>query len=313
MAASIQINQVGLSAGEPNVAREDGLDTGALVTLLSLAHESSFEFAILWTGQHPTPDTTSVASLQAAGANAMSFTPTAGVYGTWRIELVTDRGTTKEDRTELAFAIKSDPTHLRIPAANERSDPSASLVNRGASYVARSTFNAPDGISGSPFEDGTYVSWWRPLADLIHALNTAGGGGWAVPPGRTGVLDLTPSPFTNPGVFPTPGLADGSALKIALSLGNAELSGMLPPIAQRLGPPQEFADSFFDGVSPITVWLYNYSDTNTLTIRHESGAAGAPTYRFWCTTLADIAVAPFGRVMLSYDYVTAGARWVVYP
>lgn len=177
MAAVFTINQEGLDEGLPNTAREDGLDTGDLVTLLSTAHESTYEFDLLWVGIHPTPDTTSRASLQPAGAGAVSFSPTAGVYGSWRIELVTDRGTPSEDRAEVIFAIKQSPTAIRIPAANERSDPEASLQKNGATYLARSSFNAPDGVTDSPFETGTYVSHYRAVADLIYAYNAGGGGG----------------------------------------------------------------------------------------------------------------------------------------
>lgn len=171
MAAIIRLAQVGLTTGPDNTAREDGLKSGALVTLTSMAHESTFEFALLWVGQHPTPDVTSVASLQAAGSASVSFSPQANTFGTWRIELVTDRGTPKEDRAEIGLGIKNAPGDIRIPAANERSDPSANLTKNGPSYLARSTFNAPDGITGSPFEDGSYVSYWRVLADLVHKVN----------------------------------------------------------------------------------------------------------------------------------------------
>lgn len=190
MPAIMTINADGLAAGEPGVARDDGLPNGDTVFLASTAHERTAEFALLWVGQHPTPDTSSVETLQlvseSEGSIEYAFEPTAGVFGSWRIELVTDRGTPVEDRQVRIFAIKTAPNHIRIPAANEVSDPEANLRRRGPTYLARSEFNAGDGVEGSPQEGGSFVSHWRPIADLIHRFNA--GGGAAV---RTVTADAT--------------------------------------------------------------------------------------------------------------------------
>lgn len=181
MPAIMTLTQEGLDPGEPGMAREDGLADGSTIYVISTAHERTAEVALLWVGQHPIPDVNSVESLQYLGENngeiAYSFDPTPGVYGSWRIELVTDRGTPVEDRQIRIFAIKSSVDALRIPAANEISDPEANLRRRGAAYIARSEFNAPEAIEGSAQEDGTFVSHWRPIADAIHRINTGGGAG----------------------------------------------------------------------------------------------------------------------------------------
>lgn len=192
MPAIMMLTQEGLDLGEPGIAREDGLADGSTVYVVSTAHERTAEVALLWVGQHPTPDVNSVQSLQllgeANGEITYSFDPTPGVYGSWRVELVTDRGTALEDRQVRIFAIKEGPDAIRIPAANEISDPEANLRRRGPTYVARSEFNAPEGIEGSAQEDGTFVSHWRPIADLIYRANSGGGGGGGV---RTVNADAT--------------------------------------------------------------------------------------------------------------------------
>lgn len=178
MPASMTIDQAGLSAGAPGKAREDGLDDGSLVTLTSNDHVSTFQFSLLWVGQHPTPDVDSESTLDhPAGQDHATFQPTAGVYGSWRIRLVTDEGTPFEDEQIRIFAIKESPSAIRIPAANERSDPEATLLNNGASIVAASEFNAGDGVTDSPQEADTFVSYWKAIADLIYAHNNAAPGG----------------------------------------------------------------------------------------------------------------------------------------
>lgn len=174
MAAKMQINQVGLAGGTIGRARSDGLATGAVVTLVSTAHKKTFRFRLLWVGQHPNPDTTSKPSLQKNGTNTYTFTPSAGVFGSWRIELITDEGTPQEDRQRRIFAIKSSPSAIRIPAPNEASDPDASIDNVDATRIDRSEFNEAE--SSGPFQSGTSVSAWRAMADTIQGVNNGTGG-----------------------------------------------------------------------------------------------------------------------------------------
>jgi len=186
MPASMRIDQAGLSAGSASRSRDDGLDTGALVTLTSLGHVSTFRFRLLWVGQHPNPDTTSVSTLTQVSSNTYTFSPTAGVYGTWRIELITDEGSRFEAREVRTFAIKERVGAIRIPAANEQSNASADLVRSNADYINGSENNKLE--SRGAFASGTYVSYWKSLADVIYLVNdlsasggsgSGGGGGGA--------------------------------------------------------------------------------------------------------------------------------------
>jgi hypothetical protein len=178
--ALITFEQDGLAApGEPGVSREDGLADGSVIYVISTAHERTAEVALLWVGQHPRPDTTSVQTLtlveESPGEITYTFEPTANVFGSWRVELVTDRGTPREDRQVRIFAIKPNPWDFRIPAANEVSDPEANLRRRSAAYIARSEFNLGDGVANSAQEQGSFVSHWRPIADLIFEVNRTRG------------------------------------------------------------------------------------------------------------------------------------------
>ncbi len=285
----MKIDQAGLSAGVAGRARDDGLSTGALVTLTSLSHTARHEWALLWVGIHGVVDTTSRATLQPAGPAGVSFSPTPGALGSWRIELVTDRGTPAEDRQVRIFAIKGGADKLRIPAANEQADPEANLINSGAAYVARSEFNAGDGIANSPQNAATYVSHWRPVADLIHAQNTSGGGGGGAP-GACAVLTLAAS---NHNVVLSPGLLSCSAVltqNVAESLG--EWSGLAAPAGS------------------VCYWLrVLHAGEGIGTFLHESSGSSAAN-RFVCMTGADISFFPGQTFDLVYD--PAISRWRVF-
>lgn len=175
MSAIMKIDQTGTPAGVAGFARDDGLADGTPVVLTSVAHERTFRFRILWPGLTPSPDTTSIPTLQQSGPASYTFTPTAGVYGTWSIELITDEGTANEDHSVKGWGVKQGPSAIRIPAPNEKGVPDATALNYSAQQVARCDFNQPEG-SGI-WQDGRTVSWWRELAQLIFAVNAGGGGG----------------------------------------------------------------------------------------------------------------------------------------
>jgi hypothetical protein len=156
------------------MARDDGLADGSLVTLTSLDHVDTFRFRFVWVGLLPTPDTTSVASLQPDGIGAYSFSPDPGVYGSWLIELITDEGTPGEDRSIKVWAVKQSPTAIRIPAPNEKGVPDAALFKNGPTEVARTDFNQAE--ASGPWVDGRTVSWWLEFATLIFRFNGGGGG-----------------------------------------------------------------------------------------------------------------------------------------
>lgn len=193
MSASMTIDQAGLvPAGVPNFARSDGLDTGALVTLTSNSHVNTFRFELLWVGQSPAPDTTSVSSLAGPIGNTFTFSPTAGVYGSWRIRLVTDEGAPDEDEQIRIFAIV-EAGKTRIPALNERASSEASLQNAGGAIVQQAEFNEPDGIVGSPYELGNYGGWEKAFRDAVE--NASGG------TGQIHDFVLDPGAVAGPGVF----------------------------------------------------------------------------------------------------------------
>ncbi len=175
MSANVTLDQVGLPGGTVNEARSDGLDTGAVMSATVSGYVSTHRAELLWVAQHPSPDTTSVATFVAVGANGYSWTPTAGRYGTWILHVVTDEGTADEDECFLGFAVLSSPTALRIPAPQERGDPFASLVLATAVQKRLSWFNEPEVAGPFAGAGGMWAPWWRPHADMIHIFNTSGG------------------------------------------------------------------------------------------------------------------------------------------
>lgn len=170
MTAQMRIDQAGLPAGNPGFARTDGLDTGALVTLTSLAAATSSRFELLWV---PPGDTTAVGSLTGISATTWTFSPTAGVYGSYRILLVTDEGLPSEDRQVRTLGIRTPFASLLVPAANESADPTATLSSASAATISRAEQNEPFG----PFVAGSSWGWWRSFDELVgvvEALVAAG-------------------------------------------------------------------------------------------------------------------------------------------
>lgn len=160
MSAQMLIDQAGLPAGTPGVARTDGLDTGALVTLESTGSGSTHEFRLLWT---PTNDVTAVASLAPSSPTIWTFSPTALAYGTYRIELIVDEGLSTESRQVRAFVVRTPNAGLIIPALNEVASPTASLENAGGDQIDASENNEPFG----PFISGSYAGWWRAFEEWV--------------------------------------------------------------------------------------------------------------------------------------------------
>lgn len=174
MAAIIKIDQTGLSAGVAGRSRTDGLTSGAQVQLTSVSPGTTNAWSLLWV---PDADTTAVASLTPAGAGA-TFSPTAVVYGTYRIRLVVDAGLPTESESIRTFSILTPNKGFRIPALNERASDAASLVNNGATIVALCEANAL--IAGGPFAAGNYGGWYPSLVKLFAEVESAGavvGGG----------------------------------------------------------------------------------------------------------------------------------------
>lgn len=159
MPASMRIDQAGLPVGTPGQARTDGLDTGALVTLTSVGGGTTHAFRLLWV---PPEDTTAVPTLLQTGPTTWTFSPTPGVWGSYRVELVVDAGLSTESRQVRIFGVRLPVSGTLIPAANEAADPAATLLNAGGATIARSENNEPFG----PFVAGSSWGWWRALRDL---------------------------------------------------------------------------------------------------------------------------------------------------
>lgn len=162
----IKIDQAGLPAGTAGRARSDGLDTGALVTLESTGPGGTHTFRLLWV---PSGDTTAVGSLAVTGnPRIWTFSPTAGVYGSWLIELEVDG-----QRSRRVFGVRTPNLALLIPAFNEDADDDANLFLNGAAQVEASDNNEP--YYRNPAID--YAGWWASLEDAFLSLDTVGGGG----------------------------------------------------------------------------------------------------------------------------------------
>lgn len=160
MAATIKIDQVGRPAGVAGQSRSDGLATGAVVTLTSTVPGTTNTWELLWT---PDADTTAVPTLVLSGVTS-TFTPTAGVYGTYRIKLTVDATLVTESISIRTLSILTPIRSLRIPALNERANPDATLAT-GSIYVAESETNEP--VAGGHFVGGSYGGWYAALVDLI--------------------------------------------------------------------------------------------------------------------------------------------------
>jgi len=148
MASVMKIDQVGLPAGTDGRSRSDGLATGALVTLTAITAGTTHKFELLWV---PPGDVNAVASLAATGVPSVwTFTPTAGVYGTYRIKHTVDEGLGTEDATIRTFGIRN-PCGVLVPAFNEKADEDASLITPPADLaeiIENSENNELSAISG---------------------------------------------------------------------------------------------------------------------------------------------------------------------
>lgn len=163
MASRIKISQAGLSAGVAGVARTDGLDTGALVTLEDVSGTGNSTFHLLW---GPPEDTTAKSSLAATGdPDIWTFSPTAAVYGSYLIEL-RDNGVPIERRI---FGIRTPANQLLIPALNERASRHAGWDDDGADEIEASENNAND-FPLSVLNSFRYAGWWRSLYELYRVV-----------------------------------------------------------------------------------------------------------------------------------------------
>ena len=203
MSASMLIDQAGLPPGVAGQARTDGLLTGALVTLTSVAGGVTSRFRLLWV---PPADTTAVPTLAEFSPGVWTFTPLAGAWGSYRIELIVDEGLPTEQRQIRIFGIRSPNAGLLVPAANERADANASLANMGPAVIAKSEDNEPV----SPFITGNPFGWSRPLQELYEYVETLSGGGGSSVLWEWNGVDT--SQFATDNVLPAPGFNPGGLI-----------------------------------------------------------------------------------------------------
>jgi hypothetical protein len=168
--AAFRIDQVGLPTGDDDRSRSDGLDTGAEVTLTSLFPGTTNIFKFLWT---PDEDTNAVSSLVNYGSYS-KFSPSPGVYGTYRIQLTVKTGGIQ--RTVIrTFAIRTPVLGLRKPALGERASETASLENQS---VKDSETNEE---STGRFSSGNYGGWYSAYNELVDALEDFAGTPTVIP------------------------------------------------------------------------------------------------------------------------------------
>lgn len=167
----MQIDQAGLAAGTPGRARTDGLDDGSLVTVTSTGSGTSHTVRLLWV---PPEDTTAVSSLTQTTSTTWTFAPTAGVYGSYRIELIVDEGQLTESREVRIFGIRTMVKSLLRPALNERASAGASLLNRGQEIIDASENN--EFSAGTPLGEIDYGGWWKGQTELIDVVETLAAG-----------------------------------------------------------------------------------------------------------------------------------------
>lgn len=164
MTAILRIEQAGLPGGPAynGLARTDGLDTGALVTLRSVGAGTSHDIRLLWV---PSEDTNAVSSFTSIGGNQWTFSPLPNVYGSYRIQIEVDGVT-----DEYIFGIRTPRLGILIPAFNERADEEASLFLSGAAQVAASE-NNEEYYRNTNID---YAGWWPALEDALLKLDALG-------------------------------------------------------------------------------------------------------------------------------------------
>lgn len=231
MAAQLRIDQAGLSAGTAGKSRTDGLDTGADVTLTNTGAGETTVFRLLWS---PPGDTTAADSLAPTGdPKVWTFTPTAGVYGSYLFELIENEGLGSEVRERRVLVVRTPNLGLVIPALNERGDSSASLLADGASQIEAADNNADD-FPDADLNFRPYAAWWRSFHELATTLDNAGSSGADIGVDATLLLDegeLSRRPIS--GHIEIPEGSNVSAIRAIPSNEQAAVSGGIPYVFRR--------------------------------------------------------------------------------
>lgn len=180
MAATLKIDQVGLSAGVNGKARLDGKADGSVVTLTSVSPGATNTFRLL---SVPPEDDEAIDSLAPTGGGATpvwTFTPKVGVHGAYRVELVVDAGLTTESRQVRIFGIPTGRHRLVAPALNEVGDPEAHAEMSGtalATALARTERNVTR--DGQP----SVAGWQLALQEMADAVEVGNHSVVVVPDG----------------------------------------------------------------------------------------------------------------------------------
>jgi len=169
LSARIQIDQVGLPAGVAGLARTDGLDTGALVTLTDTAGAGNSTFHLLW---GPPDDLGAEASLAPTGdPNVWEFAPASGSEGSYVVELRENA----EPVERRVFGVRTAAKLLLIPAFAERASRHAGWSNDGIDQSELSDNNALD-YGEASLNVVPYAGWWRTISELYRIVEAGTGG-----------------------------------------------------------------------------------------------------------------------------------------
>lgn len=155
-----RIDQAGRPAGTPGVARTDGLDTGAQVTVTIITPGAVNAVRVLW---KPSADAASV--VVDFGGGVFKFSPSPKVYGTWIIQIEVDG-----DTDEMVFGVRTPRLGILIPAFNEIADPNASLYLNGPDQVDASQNNEP--YAANPAIN--YAGWWPAMENAMLKIDAIG-------------------------------------------------------------------------------------------------------------------------------------------
>lgn len=166
---ALKFDQSGLSAGVSGYSRTDGLATGSVVTVTRNSSDAGSARLVMV----PPGDTTAFASWHQTTSTTWTFTPTVGVYGTYRVEEITLPGTTRETRQSRIFGVRLPRSSLLIPTLNERADLRANMVDVSTAITDASDNNASDFLLNTDLSSLRYGGWWRTLVELYRVVENS--------------------------------------------------------------------------------------------------------------------------------------------
>ena len=169
MPADFTLDQAGLPAGTLNTAREDGLDTGAQITITT-QDPGIVQLVDVPVGEgNVTPAVT-------GNPLIWTYTPTPGVYGTYLF-----RNTVGAETKQYAFVVRTPNQSFTIPAWNEVSDTSGLIQTAGATQIEESNNNVGGNVRG----------WAKALSDLVNYVDGLVSGGATLQTAYTAGSDIT--------------------------------------------------------------------------------------------------------------------------